>query len=177
MLQCYALQKNVVLKFFSSDGVRFLYMSKHNARNHKRVREKYVQRVLRSGIFVGVRGAPWVLASDEQPPVFYLMSYATLAESVYEAALREPENKFVKISLENGIPGAIIFNARTPADVLTYLKELHNDFHAGVDTSFLEIYLKIEDIEASWLAHAKDSYHCYVARPLYQLVSMFLLAF
>ena len=143
VLQSYAVQNNVVLKFFSAENKRILFRSKHNARNHKKVRGSYVQRVLKSGIFVGVRGTPWVLASDEQPPVFYLMSYATLAESVYEATAREPSNKFVCIILENGIPSAVIFNARPPIDVLMYLNEPHTRFHQGVGTSFLDIYIYI----------------------------------
>ena len=106
VLSSYAVQKNIVLQFFGKQGERLLYRSKYNQRNHARVREEYVQRVLNTGVFVGVRGTPWVLASDEGP--FFLMSYATLAESVYEAHKRDPTNKFVMVSLENGIPGAII---------------------------------------------------------------------
>ena len=153
VIQVYALQQQATLRFFDDKGKRLLWRSVHNKRNHKQVKEEYVQNILDNGVYQGVRGTPWVIAGTDC--LFYHMSYATLAESVYEALERDPTNQNINITFRNGIPGAIVFTPRTPVDVLEYLKELHNNFHGGVATSFLEVYGKVDEVEAGWIVHMK----------------------
>eukprot|EP00974_Lingulodinium_polyedra_P038143 3656486-Lingulodinium_polyedra.AAC.1 len=128
-------------------------LSRHvlNNRSHDIVREQYVTNILTKGNVLGVRGAPWAVpSSDGHESHYELLSYATLVESVYEAASREAQNPFVLETLKAGIPGATIFNARTPNDVLSYLKQLHNEFHKGAGMNVLEVYDLVETVEASW---------------------------
>jgi hypothetical protein len=39
----------------------------------------------------------------------------------------------VAASIEAGIRNATVFNPGTPADVIMYLKNIHNEFHKGAD--------------------------------------------
>lgn len=55
---------------------------------------------------------------------------ATLIEAWYLAHSIDPDNKFIKQSMESGID-VMEFVKDTPMEVLLYLKDVHNTLHAG----------------------------------------------
>ena len=74
----------------------------------------------------------------DDPDVRLLFAFAHLAESVYDAEEREPDNVQVQTTLKGGIVFATIFDKRIRPDIIRYLKETNNSFHSGSLTSFLE---------------------------------------
>ena len=151
LFELYATRRNAQLSFLDPEGKPALRRHALNNRSHNTVKEQYVANILAKGNVLGVRGAPWAVPSSDGSESHYdLLSFATLAESVYEAACREGQNPFVVETLKAGIPGATIFNIRTPKDVLSYLKQLHNEFHKGAGMNVLEVYDLVETVEASW---------------------------
>lgn len=146
----YVVKTNVTLPLYKN-GVKMLSRHPLNQRAHDVVKETYVASILAKGNVVGVRGAPWALPGPTEGE-HLLLSYGTLAEAVYEAHAREPTNPFVLHALKLGLPGATVFHPRTPPDVLSYMKSLHNEFHAGARTSFAELYNAVDEVEAAWSA-------------------------
>ena len=127
-------------------------MKRHalNNRNHAAVREGLVKRIQTKGLVEGVRGQAWAVVG-ESASEYELISHATLVEALYLAHSRDlhKKNKYVQKSMELGVV-AKVFDAKTPSDVLTFLKQLHNEFHFGAQTSHLEMYDLVKDIEKTW---------------------------
>lgn len=148
----YVIKTNFTLPLMTSDNTPAVSRHPLNQRSHAVVKEQYVQSILTKGNVVGVRGIPWAVPAKSEGE-YFLLSYGTLAEALYEALARERGNAFVQHALKLGLPGATIFHPRTPSDVLSYLKCLHNEFHAGAATSFMEVYGSVEAVEAAWNTH------------------------
>eukprot|EP00959_Pyramimonas_sp_CCMP1952_P306495 6414576-Pyramimonas_sp.AAC.1 len=133
-----------------------------NNRNFAAYRENLVRKILKKGLMEGVRGEAWAIPSEKSTGVvnierhqLHLLSHATLAEAVYEACRRKHTNRYVKTTLENGLK-VKVFHPRSPAFICEYLKEIHNEFHTGAQTSYLEKYDTCKDIEIEWAKNCKD---------------------
>ena len=83
-----------------------------------------------------------------------LLSHATLIEAIYEGVKRKPDNKFIKQTVQDGV-NTKVFRGNTPKFICTYLKDLHNQFHKGAQTSFLELYELAAAYEKEWNQHCK----------------------
>lgn len=136
------------LPFFTEAGVKVFERHRINNRNLGAWREYLVRQIMSKGYHEGVRGQAWAVPSDTEASKYLLISHATLTEAIYLAAERDKdhENDFVQRSLRLGLV-AKVFEKRTPEDVLTYLKQLHNEFHRGAATSYLELIEACIEIE------------------------------
>jgi hypothetical protein len=101
----------------------------------------------------GVRGVPWAICAPDGGPPHMLLSYGTLTAAVYVAHEREPTNSMVHRTVRQGLKSAVVLQFRTPPDVVDYLIKLHNSFHDGSGTSFIEVLSMVAKIEAEWKSH------------------------
>jgi hypothetical protein len=145
---------DVRLSLFDEQGVPCLKRHKLNDRDHSAVREVLVKDVLKKGLIEGVRGEAWAICT-QVAGYYELISHATLAEALYIAHGRDPDNRFARQPIQVGI-AAKVFDARTPPDVIRYLKELHNEFHGGAGASHLDKYDHIDTIVAAFAAHRRE---------------------
>eukprot|EP00959_Pyramimonas_sp_CCMP1952_P366242 7670463-Pyramimonas_sp.AAC.1 len=150
------------MAFFDSNNQPIFTRHKLNNRNFAAHRENLVRRILKQGLMEGVRGEAW--AVPEKPDTtmgnlsdsrMMLLSHATLTEAVYEAHRRKPSNRYVKTTLQLGLQ-IKVFQGRTPKYICEYLKEIHNEFHSGAQTSFLEKYDNAKETEIDWAKHCKS---------------------
>jgi hypothetical protein len=104
-----------------------------------------------TGIIDGVRGVPWCVKGKDG--LFYLMSFATLSTAVYKAFEKDCLNQNVRRTIRAGLLNAVLFSERMPEDVCRFLRDLHNRFHDGSSTSFMEVLNMIVGADADWKSH------------------------
>ena len=68
---------------------------------------------------------------------FQMISSATRMTGFYEAWESDPDNINVHETLNNKVVRVLLFDARTPWDVLEYLRDLHNKLNQVIDGSCL----------------------------------------
>ena len=79
-----------------------------------------------------------------------MITWGHLCLAIYRAHAEEPGNPQVICTVQGGVKDATVFNPKTPTDVVSWLKNLHNEFHGGAERSFLEICEDILTVEAAW---------------------------
>ena len=86
-----------------------------------------------------------------------------MTDALYKAAkddsLRAPcdKNPQVEASIIQGLPDPLILSPRTPKDVITWIKEMHNEFHGGAGQTIMEHMERALDAQAAWVAELKRS--------------------
>ena len=101
------------------------------------------------GVVEGVRGEPWL---QQKPPAepgtsgakYFALSFASLTESFFEALIEDPQNELLLLSVSKGLECRVL-HYRTPPMIGKYLVNLHNRFHQGSSTSFVELMQLIPD--------------------------------
>ena len=66
-----------------------------------------------------------------------------------------PKNELVMHAVANGFKGALVLRKDTPGDVLAWVKNKHNAFHTGSQTSFIELMAMVPEVEEKWKAHKR----------------------
>ena len=129
---------------------RSFFRHEYNNRQQDAVLEKYITSICEDGHVPSVRGLPWaVCAAYSLSGPFYLMSYATLTEAIYEAHALHPNNKNVIDSITDGLENVILLSSDVPKDVLQWIKKTHNAFHHGADTNVMDILDDISQAHSS----------------------------
>lgn len=151
---------DIHIDYFSDDGQELLSRHAVNSRDMRVNREDLVESIKKEGLFEGVSGQAWVIPSGPfvagQKQAYQLLSHATRAEAVYLAWRQDNTNTKVIQTIQQGIMAKVL-DARTPVDVLTHLKLLHNAFHkTGAGTSHIELYDKVDEIEAAWKVYCRE---------------------
>ena len=62
----------------------------------------------------------------------------TRIDAVYMAVARFPYNVQILETVKQGLPDCVIMDRRTPVDVVDFVVEHFNSFHAGSPTTFLQ---------------------------------------
>ena len=127
--------------------------SPFNSRRQDGVRAEYVKSVKLRGIVENVRGEAWfqqrsadaMSTSDGKVASYLALSFASLTEAFYTALTQSPENQNLLLTLTRGLECRII-HARTPPAVCRYLVNLHNRFHMGSSTSFVELLTLVPEV-------------------------------
>ncbi len=65
-----------------------------------------------------------------------------------------PTNPNVQRTLEEGLT-IDEWDPHTPADVIAYVRDFYNLFHAGISISFVEILGKVEETDGAWKVYAE----------------------
>ena len=114
-----------------------------NARHQSSVRQAYVASCKLRGVCEGVRGEAWIMQpvpSDvvEGHSPYLALSYASLSEAFYQACCEDAGNQCLQISVRKGLEARIL-SCKTPESVVRLLINLHNKFHFGSGTSWIEL--------------------------------------
>ncbi|CAJ1440640.1 unnamed protein product [Effrenium voratum] len=121
-----------------------------NPRQQEGVKAAYVKSCKARGICESVRGEAWATQptanDDGRMGPYLLISSASLVEAFYTALNEEPGNPNLIATLRHGIQVRIL-SSRTPPGICKYLTKLHNRFHGGASTNFLELIGFIPDVE------------------------------
>ena len=72
------------------------------------------------------------------------------------AAAIDSDNEFVKDLIESGVDNIIVLSRHVPAEVQYYIKTEHNLWHSGSETTFIEVYDRVEDAEIQWKAERDE---------------------
>ena len=126
---------------------RLIARHEHNPRQHAGVKAAYVASVKLRGIVDGVRGELWAVQPDPRAAnrQFGALTFGSLTEAFYQALEEEPTNSQLLLSLAKGL-NATVFSFRTPPAVTKYLVKLHNRFHVGAATSFVELVQLVPEV-------------------------------
>ena len=120
-----------------------------NKRRHKAVDQKYKKSFLTSGVVEGVSGTPWLVMSEGEQLPYQAITWGSLSRAFYAAAEEEPNNEFIKASIQSGLRGASIFSSKTPTEVLQWLCDYHNAFHGGAGYSVAQLLMEVGTMEAA----------------------------
>ena len=165
------------IRFFADtnhlDGVQFPFdrrvrnieRSIYNGRQQDGVRAEYVKSTKLRGIVENVRGEPWMQqrgdlvngGNDGKFASYYALSFASLTEAFFTALAQEPQNQNLMLTLSRGLECRII-HAKTPPSVCRYLVNLHNRFHSGSSTSFVELLTLVPEVSRLRYDHDHFSY-------------------
>jgi hypothetical protein len=69
-----------------------------------------------------------------------LLTYGHLTAAIYKAAEEQPTNPNVLLIKEHGISGCVAFKSNTPFDVLRWIIQSDNQYHAGASYSYMELF-------------------------------------
>ncbi len=133
--------------------VRNIERSMHNGRQQDGVRAEYVKSTKMRGIVENVRGEAWmqqrssdlVNGTDSKFGSFFALSFASLTEAFYTALTDDPTNQNLLLTLSRGLECRIL-HAKTPPSICRYLVNLHNRFHCGSSTSFVELLTLVPEV-------------------------------
>ena len=132
----------------SPDGPRNL--KRHmdfNPRQQSGVKSKYIRSIKARGIVESVRGEAWGIQPVDGGP-FLLLSCASLTEAFYMAYAEDPTNPNILCTLKAGLDVRVL-SVRTPPQICRYLVRLHNRFHGGASTNFLELMAAAPEVDHS----------------------------
>ncbi|CAK0895701.1 unnamed protein product, partial [Prorocentrum cordatum] len=149
--KAYVKPQRTTLHLVDDKGERIAFRHRLNQRVQKVVVLTYARGVLQNGVMAAMRAAPIVIAGDGGK--MEIIGGGTLVDSIFVAKSMQPENPHVVRALATGIPNCIEFDSRTPDDVITWVKNEHNNWHSGSKYSCLEMYNELETIEAAWKEH------------------------
>ena len=112
----------------------------------------YGKRFLRQGWFRKMRGA---LEGRYKPGsnIFLWISGGTLCGGFRWAAEKEPDNRYVRKLVREGIEAITELFWETPGDVVIFRKEACNQFHGGANLTLFEVLLACESGAKAWTAY------------------------
>ena len=131
-----------------------LLRSIHNPRRQDVVVKKYARGILQEGFCSIVSGQ--AIAIETKGSTFGMLAAASRCEAVYLAASMQPDNDFVTQAIEEGYPNVIVLRKDAPVDVLKWIKNCHNNYHIGSQTSFFELFMYVKEVECGWGQHKKE---------------------
>ena len=142
--------ETITVPWFGPDGKPHIQRHPLHMRKQDSVLERYVASILQKGIVAGVRSEAWMVVSPGRTFPALALSYGTLADALYVAAVREPTNPFVANALSNGIPNARVRNEMTPSNVISCLKTYNNELHGGSSWTILELLDEALGSQVQW---------------------------
>ncbi|CAJ1340915.1 unnamed protein product [Effrenium voratum] len=128
-----------------------------NGRKQSGVRKAYIASVKSRGIVESVRGEPWLVQPQDAGMPYRALSFASLCEAYYAALVEDPANQNLLVSLVKGLECRIL-DRRLPASIAKYLINMHNRFHSGSSTSFVELVQLVPDVPLLESAGGSDNW-------------------
>ena len=143
--------------FDPKTGARSFVRHEFNQRVQKKVEQRYVQSVIAKGCVPGVRGVPWGVGTLGITP-YKLLTYGTLSSALYSAAEMDTDRSIecVQVSIRRGLEMVDLYDPRTPADVLRWLKRFHNEWHGGSATTYLESFEDVQLVSDTWKVYCLE---------------------
>ena len=153
IFSAYQVGENITIPWFDQHGRPNIQRHPLNMRKQDSVLERYVASILEKGIVTGVRSEAWMIFSPNRTFPALALSYGTLAEALYTAVERDPDNTFVVNAVRKGLPNVRMLNEQTPSNVLSFLKAYNNEFHGGSSWTIVELMEEALDLEVQWGDH------------------------
>ena len=131
-----------------------------NPRNVGTAVKRFVQGILQSGVISLMRGVIMLVKDpdSDHPDAYLVIGGATLLEAIKLAWQIAPTNAFVRQVMEEGIANCLVFEVKTPEDVLRWAKRVHNQYHVGSSFTIQEMYQEVDPILAAWQAHRVEKH-------------------
>ncbi|CAK9105434.1 Uncharacterized protein SCF082_LOCUS49142 [Durusdinium trenchii] len=152
IMKTYKVPSNKTLPWYQG-AQRTIARHPLNSRRQQTVLTAYTKSVQQKGIVRGVRGECWLQAPNtEEGEMSYLaLTFATLSEAFYQANEAPDREDYPNLltTAKYGLD-VLIFDHRTPQSVLQFLITYHNAFHQGAETSFMEMIMKVPEVEKAW---------------------------
>ena len=171
VIEHWSLPGTAKLNFFDTGGRKLLFRHPINVnRGNAQTITTYKKGLVKYGLQPHCRGkaiaVPRPLSSGGASGAgasFWLVGHATLTEALYCAAEEDKETQKIKgsanpqlvASIRQGLPDPLVLSPRTPRDVLTWVKETHNEFHKGASQTILEHCEKAIDGQTAWHAELR----------------------
>ncbi len=83
--------------------------------------------------------------SIQEKTPYLAISYGSLSEAFFQACCDAPDNDNLMVSVKKGLEARILSH-RTPPAVVRLLINMHNRFHFGSGTSWVEIIQMVPDV-------------------------------
>ena len=133
------------MKFLSDAEPVLVRHQEYNPRQQMGVKARYIQSIKARGLVESVRGECWAIMPDVPGGPYRLLSCASLVEALYEAAQQDPENPNIVATLKAGIELRPL-DVKTPSAISKYLVKLHNRFHGGAATNYIELMTTVPEV-------------------------------
>ena len=88
-------------------------------------------------------GRPVIMPSPEKKCEWWILAGGTRVDAVYIALDKWPDSPQVKATVAGGLTECVVFDRRTPADVLIHTINHANEFHRGSPTTFVQVYSRL----------------------------------
>ena len=141
------------IPYLKADGSPNVMRHRCNDRSYDETTEDLAVSIESRGCMIGVRGEAWAVKGS----TYQMLTWGHLTDAVLLANSRSPVNPFVQATVARGLEHVTVFHDRMPDDVASYLVRLHNDFHGGAATSFLEVLGELQTIEAGWKTYREEN--------------------
>ena len=139
----------MTLQYFTPEGNKALVRHPLNARKQDAVVMEYEKWVKEYGVLQQVRGSP-CFVSVRDSYLKWLITNASVTEAVYKAAVSDPSNPQVQATIAAGLQNCTEYHFDMPNDAVIWLRDKHNQFHAGSSSSVMELLDHILLIEKQW---------------------------
>ena len=138
----------------SNRSHRLLNRHKVNARKLEATVEQYKQGILEHGVIEEMRGTiVLVPAASGARDEFDIIGGGTLIDAIYKAIAEHEDNPNCQDLLRNGLENNLILSSTCDEGVLTWVKNVHNRFHGGQDSTLAECYREVPNSQKAWAAH------------------------
>ena len=136
------------LPFFKDDGSPNLAPHPRNTRLQVAAIKKFKAGIKKRGCCAGVRGTPWVQRPKDESQPYLLITNKHTTLATYEAHEEDPNNEYVKATIEAGLQNCEVWDELMPDDATDWLCRHHNLFNrGGVGVTFVEKLTDAIDIE------------------------------
>eukprot|EP00812_Abedinium_dasypus_P006592 NODE_1835_length_1053_cov_1.845691.p1 GENE.NODE_1835_length_1053_cov_1.845691~~NODE_1835_length_1053_cov_1.845691.p1 ORF type:complete len:211 (+),score=47.15 NODE_1835_length_1053_cov_1.845691:233-865(+) len=141
----YQKESGTQVQFFDDKGQPNMVAHELNERDQNQSVKTYEQSILKHGYMERARSMPMgQLSSDGKPP-YRMISGAQITQAIYGVAKSHPRTFNVSRTLQSGML-IDIYCARTPDDVIVFLRDTQNSFQSGANAhdvfSVLDVVLE-----------------------------------
>ena len=126
---------------------------------------EYTVGMIGKGFLKGLGSQIWAVPSDIHMSKFYLITAGTRLMAVYRAVAKEMENpsgpngempEQLKATLAGGTGPVVLFNPRTPKDVLEWLRDVGNSLNdLSSSVTYIETFSLVPRVSQKWDDHRK----------------------
>ena len=136
----------MTLPYFYGTGFTKRAVLRHgeNQRHNNQATVDMKKGLLKEGVVPGVRGECVCTEPASELLPALVVAGGTITDAVVLAALEDPHNEFVKATLAQGLTRCLMIQARTPGDVIRWLKVYYNQYHNGTKYTLVELLQAFE---------------------------------
>lgn len=160
MYSDYVVDRNHTAMYFNDNHERLLTRHDDNDRDVMEVALEFAVGILHGGVRSDNRGKPIIIPVRASPDCehFKLAGGGTVADGVYIAEAKEPENEQVIATIDQGCECCVKMVYGAPSDVVTEMIAMGNIDHRGTGITIAVGWRTVPKADRSWDAHAKANH-------------------